>query len=192
MSGVVGILLAAGSSRRFGSDKRWHSLPDGTPMALASARHLLAACPTAIAVIRPNDQPLAELLGAAGLSCIVCPEAEHGMGHSLATGVAATAGASGWLVALADMPFIQPDSYRVVIAALERGARMARPAFEGRVGHPVGFADACRDDLLALRGDQGGKAIIEANPTTLVRCPVDNPGVLQDVDHPSAAATARH
>jgi molybdenum cofactor cytidylyltransferase len=108
MSQIVGILLAAGVSRRFGSDKRLQPLADGTPMALVAARNLAAACRRCILVIRPDDTALAQLLSEAGLETVVCPDAEQGMGHSLAAGVAASADATGWLVALADMPYIQP------------------------------------------------------------------------------------
>ncbi|PKO39089.1 MAG: nucleotidyltransferase family protein [Betaproteobacteria bacterium HGW-Betaproteobacteria-6] len=185
MSQIVGILLAAGSSRRFGADKRLQPLPDGTPMALAAARQLAAVCSRTVVVLRPGDQVLASLLATEGLETVVCAEAEQGMGHSLSAGVAASADAAGWLVALADMPYIQTASYRAALNAMQGGAALARPTHEGRPGHPVGFGVAYREALLALSGDQGGKAIVEANPATLVSCPVDDPGVLKDVDLPA-------
>ena len=184
MSQIVGILLAAGSSRRFGADKRLHPLADGTPMALASARHLAAACSRTIVVIRPDDTVLASLLAAEGLETVVCAAAEQGMGHSLSCGVAASADAAGWLIALADMPCIQPASYHAVVHALQDGAGMARPVFDGRMGHPVGFAAEHFAALLALTGDHGGKAIVDADPASLVLCPVNDPGVLKDIDVP--------
>ncbi|MGB4063094.1 MAG: nucleotidyltransferase family protein [Azonexus sp.] len=184
MTQIVGILLAAGSSRRFGADKRLHPLPDGTPMAFASARNLAAVCARAIVVIRPDDTALAALLEAEGLETIVCNAAEQGMGHSLASGVAASKDAAGWLIALADMPYIQPASYHAVVHALQDGAGMARPVFAGKMGHPVGFAADHFAALLALTGDQGGKAILYADPASLVLCPVDDPGVLKDIDVP--------
>lgn len=190
MSEIVGILLAAGSSRRFGADKRLHPLADGTPMAIASARHLAAVCPRTIVVIRPGDTALASLLVADGLETVVCAAAEQGMGHSLSSGVAASAGAAGWLIALADMPYIQPASYHAVIQALQSGARMARPEFAGKMGHPVGFAADCFTALLALTGDQGGKAILDADPAALAACPVDDPDVIKDVDQPSQISVA--
>lgn len=185
MTEIVGILLAAGRGRRFGSDKRLQSLADGTPMVLASARHLAAVCPRSIVVIRPDDTALAGLLAEAGLATVICQAAEQGMGHSLAAGVAASADAAGWLVALADMPYIQPASYRAVLDAMRGGATLARPIHDGRPGHPVGFAAEHRGTLLALTGDQGGKAILEAHRAALVACPVVDPGVLKDVDLPA-------
>lgn len=185
MSQIVGILLAAGSSRRFGSDKRLHLLPDGTPMVLASARHLAAVCARTIVVIRPGDTVLASLLAAERMETIVCAAAELGMGHSLSSGVAASADAGGWLIALADMPYIQPASYNAVVRVLQAGARMARPVFAGQMGHPVGFSAECFAALLALTGDQGGKAILDADPAALVTCPIADPGVLKDVDLPA-------
>jgi len=185
MSRIVGILLAAGRSRRFGADKRLHPLADGTPMALVSARHLADVCSHTVVVIRSEDTALASLLAAEGLETVVCPAAAQGMGHSLSSGIAATVDAAGWLVALADMPYIQPASYRAVIGALQDGASMARPLFDGKMGHPVGFAAQHLSALQALTGDQGGKAIVDAHPAALVACPVDDPGVLKDVDQSS-------
>ncbi|MBK7645663.1 MAG: nucleotidyltransferase family protein [Betaproteobacteria bacterium] len=185
MRQIVGILLAAGSSRRFGADKRLYPLADGTPMALASARHLAAICPRTIVVIRPDDSVLAELLAAEGLETVVCESAAQGMGHSLSCGVAASPNAAGWLVALADMPFIQPASYHAVLRALYDGALMARPVFDKMMGHPVGFGADSYSRLISLTGDQGGKVILAADPTLLVTCPVNDPGIIHDVDRPS-------
>jgi len=190
MRQIVGVLLAAGSSRRFGSDKRLHPLADGTPMALASARHLAAVCARTIVVIRTDDTELAALLAADKLETVVCAAAGQGMGHSLSCAIAASADADGWLVALADMPYIKPASFRCVIAALDKGATLARPVYEGQMGHPVGFAATHFAALLALTGDQGGRAILEADPAALVACPVNDPGVLKDVDRPAQVGLA--
>ena len=185
MKQIVGILLAAGSSKRFGADKRLHPLSDGTPMALASARRLAEACSRTIVVIRPGDTALTSLLAAERIETVVCNEAEKGMGHSLSRGIAASAGADGWLVALADMPYIEPASYHAVLGALRNGASLARPAYKGKVGHPVGFSANHLADLLALTGDQGGKTILDAHRNDLYLCPVEDPGILKDIDQPS-------
>jgi molybdenum cofactor cytidylyltransferase len=179
---VVGLLLAAGYGRRFGADKLLHLLPDGTPLAVASARTLRMACSRALAVLRPEQAALAGLLAAEGLEVVICPEARDGMGHSLSAGVAASPDAAGWLVALADMPFIRPDSLSRVAAALLAGAPLAAPACAGQRGHPVGFAARWRSDLLALSGDEGARALLRAQGHLLQVVETDDPGVLRDVD----------
>lgn len=65
---MIGILLAAGFSRRFGiADKLLQILPDGRPMAVAAAENLIKAIPLTIAVLRPDNKGLAELLENTGL-----------------------------------------------------------------------------------------------------------------------------
>lgn len=181
---IVGILLAAGRGSRFGTDKLLHPLADGTPMAVAAARNLSPACDRLIAVLRPGSEILAGLLAAAGCETVICPDADAGMGHSLALGVRESAAAAGWIVVLADMPFILPSSHCAVATSLRAGASLAACEFGGKRGHPVGFAAQWFDQLAQLTGDQGGKSIVQAHRRELVLCPVDDPGVLRDIDRP--------
>src|SRR5262249_33592817 len=124
---IRGVLLAAGYSKRFGSNKLLHPLPPGkqdagVPIALASARHFIEALPESIAVIRPRAQKLGKLLRDAGCTTVVCKNAAEGMGVSLAEGVRAVPDADGWVVALADMPYLKPETIRVVAKGLSGGA----------------------------------------------------------------------
>ena len=80
------------------------------------------------------------------------------------------------------MPYITPASHQAVATALRAGASLAASEFNGQRGHPVGFAGQWLDELLALTGDHGGKPILEAHRPSLVLCPVDDAGVLRDVD----------
>jgi molybdenum cofactor cytidylyltransferase len=185
-----GILLAAGYSKRFGSNKLLHPLPAGspdagTPIALAAARHFVEALPESVAVIRPRAQRVGKLLREAGCNTVVCKNAAEGMGVSLAEGVRASADAHGWVVALADMPYIKPETARIIARALSEGAAIAAPAYRGERGHPVGFARRFGDELSALRGDAGAREILTAHPDWVTLYEVDDPGVLRDIDEPS-------
>lgn len=184
MGDIVGILLAAGFGRRFGRDKRLVEI-DGVPLAVHSARKLRAACARTIVVLRPEDDALADHPGLRECTVVRCADAERGMGHSLAAGVAASEDAAGWLIALADMPSIDPASYRAVVDSLQAGASLAQPSYRGRPGHPVGFAAAWRDSLLALDGDIGARELIRSAGTARIVCPVDDPGIHRDIDLPS-------
>jgi molybdenum cofactor cytidylyltransferase len=187
---IRGILLAAGYSRRFGSNKLLQALPAGSqdagvPIGLASARHLLEALPGSVAVVRPRAQKLGKLLADAGCDTVVCKNSGEGMGATLAAGVRASADAHGWVVALADMPFIRPETIRTVAKALSEGATIAAPAYHGERGHPVGFARRFLDELSGLKGDAGAREILKRHPDWVTLYEVDDPGVLRDIDKPS-------
>ena len=181
---IRGILLAAGASTRFGADKLLHTLDDGRPIALAALRNLRQALPQVIAVVRPHSPKLEELLHAAGASVIICPDADQGMGMSLAAAVRASEDASAWVVALADMPYIRPQTIVEIAAALAAGAAIAAPTYKGERGHPVGFSSQFRTQLEALRGDAGARALLQAHSGKVKLIEVNDPGICQDIDTP--------
>jgi molybdenum cofactor cytidylyltransferase len=179
---IVGILLAAGSATRFGSDKLLVPLPDGTPIGLAALKNLTGAVDAVVAIVRPGDDALATMLVAHGARVTACPRAAEGMGESLAWGVRAAPVAAAWLIALADMPWVQSASVGRVGDALRQGASIAAPTWQGAQGHPVGFADAFYAELIALSGDAGAKMILARHNVALVA--TEDAGVLRDVDTP--------
>ncbi|MBI4192073.1 MAG: nucleotidyltransferase family protein [Betaproteobacteria bacterium] len=179
---IGAILLAAGSSSRFGGDKLLHPLPDGTPIGAAAARNLLAALSDVVAVVRPGDFPLADLFEQEGCYVVVCPHAARGMGASLAHGVAQRRGADGWVIALADMPSIKSSTIASVVRELEAGGDLVAPTYQGQRGHPVGFGKRFGAQLLALDGDAGARDVIAAHKGELVLVECDDPGILQDID----------
>jgi len=183
---MVGLLLAAGSSTRFGGDKLLAMLPDGTPIGVAAARHLLAAVDSVVAVVRPDDNSLADALADEGARITVCAGASEGMGASLAWGVRAAPTARSWLVVLADMPWIEPRTIARVGRALDEGAAIAAPTWRNARGHPVGFTASFYAALSALSGDEGAKTILAQQRVELIA--VDDPGVVRDVDRPEDLA----
>jgi molybdenum cofactor cytidylyltransferase len=188
MRGITGILLAAGSSRRFGSNKLLVPLPDGTPLVLAAVRRLRSVLDAVIAVVHPLDRVLPELLAAEHVQVVVCQNADTGMGASLAAGVAASRDARGWLIVLADMPAIQHSTLQRVARALDTGAVLAAPFHAGQRGHPVGFHSSVRDELLTLSGEAGARDILTRHAAALTRLDVDDAGILLDVDTPADLA----
>jgi molybdenum cofactor cytidylyltransferase len=182
---VVGLLLAAGASTRFGADKLAHPLPHGVAVAVQAARHLKAEIERVIAVVRPGSDDTAQALAAAGCEVVVCDNAAEGMGASLACGAHAAGAVDGYLVALADMPFVRPSTIAALRDALAGGAALVAPYFHARRGHPVGIAGRFRAELEALTGDAGARALLAAHAGELVKVPVGDPGVIRDIDTPA-------
>lgn len=179
---IVGVLLAAGSGIRFGGDKLLAPLPDGTPIGVRAARTLLGGVDRGLAVVRPGDAALARLLEAEGLEVAACPGAAKGMGTSLSFGVAACSEAEGWVVALADMPFVRPETVEAVTHSLRAGAWIAAPSHGGRRGHPVGFSRQLFPELVALEGDVGAREVLARYASRGRVVETDDTGILLDVD----------
>jgi molybdenum cofactor cytidylyltransferase len=179
---IVGLLLAAGAATRFGGDKLVAPLPDGSSVGVAALRNLTGALDAVVAVVRPEDDRLATALAAEGARVTACPFAADGMSSSLAWGVRASPLARAWLVVLADMPWIRPESVARVADAMRTGAAIAAPSWRGARGHPVGFAGSFFFELAALSGDEGAKAILARHRVQLI--PVEDQGVVRDVDRP--------
>jgi molybdenum cofactor cytidylyltransferase len=180
----VGILLAAGRGSRFdssgGQNKLLARLPSGEPVVAASARNMLAVLPRVIAVVSPDGDEVAGLLRALGCEVTVCADAGQGMAASLVHAVRHSLPAQAWLVALGDMPFVQPSTIRALCDAFAAGAGIAAPACGGRRGNPVAFGPQHLPTLLALEGDEGARRILAAHPVTQVE--VGDPGIFEDID----------
>ena len=93
--------------------------------------------------------------------------------------------ASGWVIALADMPSIRIETLVAVIDALRGGARIAVPAMGGKRGHPVGFSALYRARLQALTGDIGAREILKADANYVEEISVDDAGIFADIDTPA-------
>ncbi|MFO1435188.1 MAG: nucleotidyltransferase family protein [Gammaproteobacteria bacterium] len=181
----IGVLLACGSGIRFGSHKLLHPLPNSMPMAAASLRNMTKVLSRVIAVVRDGDAELSDLLTSSGAEIVECDRCHAGMAYSIASGVRASPAASGWIIALADMPFINSQTIEAVRTALERGANICIPVHKQQRGHPVGFARQYFPDLVALQGDRGARPIVETHADQINELDCDDPGILIDIDTPS-------
>jgi molybdenum cofactor cytidylyltransferase len=175
---ISAVVLAAGSARRFGGDKLKADV-DGKPVF----QHVFNALSgfdfhEILAVVRPDYH-----LDAPGVRILENPQAEAGMGRSLALGIAKLAPTDAAFVVLADMPFLPDGIFHQVTLALP-GYDIVAPRHNGQIGHPVLFSSACFADLKALDGDRGGRALIESGRYRVGLVDCDSNGVLRDVDRP--------
>ena len=185
-SSVVGILLAAGQSTRFGSNKLLHQLNDGTPMVLASVRHLHNVLSQTIAIVEDANNDVAKLLAQEGVQVIENLRASEGMGTSIACGVANNPDAQGWVITLADMPCIPEVIIQAVVTGLEEGADIIAPVYNKLRGHPVGFSVRHAQALMQLHTDKGAHSIIQANSDSLELIETTERGVIVDIDTPKS------
>jgi molybdenum cofactor cytidylyltransferase len=173
MNQPVVLVLASGRGERFiasgGTGSKLHALLAGKPVL----QHTLDA------------------VRASGLPWHVEDQGHEGMGDTIAAGVRATKDAAGWLILPGDLPLVRPETLRAVAAALAQHA-VVFPHYQGRRGHPVGFAASCRDALLLLKGPQGAALVARAQAVVnpVAQLELDDPGIVIDVDTTGDLAAA--
>jgi molybdenum cofactor cytidylyltransferase len=188
VTAIRGVLLAGGTATRFGSQKLLHRLPDGKTIGERSALNLLEGVGSVLVVLRPGNEELKRIFVRAGCEVLETGRALEGMGGSLAAAISALPPSQGYVVALADMPFIEPGSIRAVRNALGEGASIAIPVVAEVRGHPVGFSAAWADDLKRLEGDEGARRIVAGNADRVTEIPVSDPNISRDIDTPQDLA----
>lgn len=192
------IVLAAGRSIRFGSDKRLYPVA-GQPMLQRAVAVVRPAVGAVLVVLRADDQGAREsLLGCfaqdARVQPLWLPDPERGLGANLARAVAVLPPAcDGVLVMLADLPYVQPATVQAVIDHAEP-ARIVVPVcpVEGgswQRGHPVWFARHFFPALQTLAGDRGARDVLAQHPDAVVECRVPDSGITRDIDtHPASGS----
>lgn len=195
MSGVVGVLLAAGAGSRFGGD-------DAGPKVLHPFRgHPLLTWPLAalreggvdrVVVVfgaRADEVAAGADLGAAQV--VRCAEWSEGLSESLRSGVQAAdaGGADSVVVALADQPLLDARAVARLIAARAPSRLDAlRATYAGVPGHPTLLESSTFAAIERLTGDAGARALLDDPATRVGLIPCDGLGRPDDVDTPEALA----
>lgn len=186
MRTVNAIVPAAGLARRFGGPNKLLQ-PCGESTVVGTVVRCLIRCGLPVIVVTGRDADEVARAATPAIS-VPNPRYEEGLGSSIAAGVAGSATADGYLIALGDMPGIRPAVIEALLQAFETADEHAilAPVYSSepdRPGHPVLFAATYRPDLEHLSGDEGAKSILHANRGYLRLVPVD--GALPDIDRPA-------
>jgi CTP:molybdopterin cytidylyltransferase MocA len=184
---LAGLVLAAGASLRFGSPKPL-ALFRGVPLVRHTTRLLDAFCPAGLHVVVGAAEPaIRELLAPDGVAVVVNPDWASGLGSSLACGIRGLpAGADAVLVMPCDLPAITvADLSRLVSAWRAAPQLMAAAEFDAHPAPPAIFPRAVWSQLVALRGDQGARAVLES---AAQRTAVPMPSAALDADTPAELA----
>jgi molybdenum cofactor cytidylyltransferase len=180
------IVLAAGASTRMGRPKSLLRTGERTFIRAILETLRDAGIPEAVVVVRDGDAAVIAEVAAVGFGRTVTNlRASEGQLTSLIAGLDAIdgPGVAGALVTLVDVPFVSPETVRVLLArAAASAAPVVRAVHQGRHGHPVIFNRRLFDALRRADPSVGAKAVLRENPVEDVEVP--DPGVAEDIDTP--------
>jgi len=210
---IPGILLSAGSSERFGSDKLLTLLPTGeTLLERALKVHLHSQISPLIVVVSPNLGEIIRektmILTSSNIkigkriglwypfSCrwgrgrlAINENFREGMSSSIKKGVSCLTDdekAGGLVVSLADLPLLTSETINFCIKKfLKERAGFLLPVFNDITGHPV-IVDFNRfkNDIVKLRGDVGLRSLLAQYPKAVKKIPWQDDSVIWDIDTP--------
>lgn len=181
---ISAILLGAGESKRMGRDKL--SLPWGKETVFEHCLRVLlrSNITELVVVLSPQNKIVKNLLQVERVKIVVNPYPERGMSTSIQKGIQAVGPKSqGILIALGDQPLLKTRTINAMIHTFSPGEReIILPSYHGRRGNPVLFDRWYRKELLSLKGDVGGRSILEKYPENLRVFRTKSRGVLLDID----------
>lgn len=182
---ITGIILAAGTSSRFGQTKQLLEL-GGKPLVQHAVDAAAAGGLDEVVVVLGHDAAgvgASLRLPAIGRT-VMNPRYEGGQSTSLIAGLdAASAESDAVIVLMADQPGITAEQIRALVHAFEaRRARIVRLRFRDGPG-PTLLSREVWDEARELTGDTGAREIITAHPEWVEEIPV-NADAPTDVDRP--------
>lgn len=184
------IIAAAGCAERFKKAGGYGNKLDARlNNCSVFAQTLRNACASHLAVhvvTRPENIDIQDLCRAHQVPFTLIESS--GLGESIAAGVSANPHWTGWLIHLADMPFVPPAMFVQVAEALAL-YEVARPCVNAQPGHPVGFAHGWYDKLSRLTGDNGARELLRAEAVHFIE--IEDGDSQRDIDLPSHLAQGR-
>lgn len=166
MSKIGAVILAAGMSKRMGKPKLLLTLK-GMPLIYYSISLAVQQKLNPIVVIAGKHMKKVEkvIVDYNNVTYILNPEYESGMASSLKIGIEAVKGqVDAVMVFLGDQPFVPNEVVQTLITEYEhnkdKGVRIVRPRYGGELGHPILFDGSLLEHFNNIKGDEGGRSII--------------------------------
>lgn len=178
------ILLAAGNSRRFGSNKLFYEVEGQTLFAHALELFLKVRDKLEFSLLVVTQYPEIEKLCAEHrIPVFINPHPEQGISSSMKIGLSHALDADACLFSVCDQPWLCADTVvRLIRDFLLSKKGMAAVSKEGIPGNPCIFSRKYYPELLSLIGDKGGKRILNAHPGDVILTEAGDLRELEDLD----------
>lgn len=181
------IYLAAGNSRRFGSNKLL-SMYQGKPLYRHGLDMLYRFCqerPDCFLTVVTQYPEILKQTGAMGIRSVYSPESVKGMSYTIRAVIEALHNLKEedfLLFVVADQPHLMDKTVEKILACAGGGVQTVSAAYGKKRGNPVLFSARLVTELTALRGDEGRRSILKRHECIYVE--VEKEEELFDIDMP--------
>lgn len=186
MSRVAGVVLAAGTSSRFGSDNKLLASYGGQAMVRCVVETALTTeLAPVIIVTGHNASDVQQALQ--GLDVVFSHNAEFetGQASSLTTGIAAVPSeCAGAMILLGDMPDVSAGIINLLLDEFAGESCIVVPRHDGVRGNPVILGRGSFAELDCITGDQGARGLLRGDNVRMIDVGTD--AVLRDFDTPDS------
>jgi CTP:molybdopterin cytidylyltransferase MocA len=183
---VAAIIPAAGRATRMGSSKALLDAGGRTFLARILSTLQEGGADPRLVVVRDLESPVADEARARGGEVLLNPDPARGPVSSLQVGLRSLpTEVEGVLFAPVDHPLFSPETVRALMAAFTTHTPpVTLPSFEGWRGHPVLFHRDLFGELLEEDLPEGARTVVRRYLAERVQVPVEDPGILADIDTP--------
>ena len=183
---IRAMILAAGRSRRMGTQKLLLPFAGRTVIGHIAGQVLAAAVQEILVILGPDGGRIAEALSGQRATFVANPDPDGDMLSSVRCGLRAVGpGGDGVLVVLGDQPSITTALVAHMIDAFRAaGGGIVLPCYRGRRGHPILFSTTYRQEVLTCHDGVGLRGLLRSHPPEVLELPVAGDSVLSDMDYP--------
>lgn len=181
---VSAILLAAGESKRMGKPKLLLPLGSSTILGKTVDNLLSSNVDEVILVLGTEAQEMKKAIAGKPVKVVFNPNYRQGMSTSLIAGLKqVSTRAQRVMIALSDQPLIEKKTYnRLIQESFNSGKGIIVPIYQAKRGNPIIFTINYKDELLSLKGDVGGREILNKHPNDVLEVAVDSESVIININ----------
>ena len=198
MSEIAAIVLCAGRSMRMGSENKLF-LPFGDKNIAETVidKLTMSKAHQIIVVVSDLSKKRLRPYQSERVRVVENENYREGMTTSIQEGIKHAKNASGYMICMGDQPFINVDTYDLLIRNFERQypkleQSIVVPYYEGIKGNPVIFSSAYQSAILTHTAPEGCKELLEQHKKHVFRVNVGDGSILKDIDTPEDYNALKH